>query len=920
MVPIGIFAVASAVARPLPTCPFADLASSKCVHNHLAQDGALALTGVPGLAAARQRALAEVARCATRDDGGGARRAVLPDGTLRRTFGAETVRGVPTPLASGCDVLGDAAEPLRALVDHTMRRVFGALEELVLPGDAPLLASDSRKGGYASLGDVAQQGVQLEHFHAYSGTEPTANASSAAIPLHTDSGLAIAVVPPLYLTHDTGGELRAIEDAEAGGGGLVVERRDGQMGRLPQALAAGSLILMLGDGWVEWLNPRLSPHLRAAPHAMTMPPPSAAAASPLRLWYGRMYLPPMDALLPPHGFSFASVRERWRDHATRAQRRQMGADPDTDAVANADELLLAGAGEDDDATGASLPVGCAGGARRALADADGCFSNQILCWHVCVSVADLPCGENAVCRNPDSGTLWTSESAHCTTCEPTCDPSPPPPPSPSPPPPSPSPPPPSPPPSLPPCPPPSPAPSPPPPFRPGYLAPPSAPPSPPSAPPPPPPPPPSPPPPPPPLPPSEPPQAEDEGEAALPGAGSSSNLALDAGSDADDRFCSGPGTDMHMKGFAFAPADCIILLFNEWKLDSAARFAAAVFGTVALAVAGEALTWFRRNRMSAPAGSQLRPDRLGAALRWLRRRPTAWRVAMASLFTLQATLGYFLMLVAMTYQGELFIAVVVGLGLGHGLFNTSAPVSESADACCVDDTSDPAATGAAVVRPTRAVRVVDGSPAVASKVSALDRAVGALYAASPEQPPAAAKAEQPDAAVGGAVAALAVRGNGEAFDVTTPTPLAAAEGGVDPNLGGEALDAALLEAAGAAGAAAVNEAAAHLAATKVPGGARGEGAYEEQYDAARRTALASFIAEEAASRPQQRVALSVEFECATCKATVRKALAPVPGVDSVVIDEEKHLATITSASGVKPAVLIDALRIAGKDASVASLG
>jgi len=404
---------------------------------------------------------------------------------------------------------------------------------------------------------------------------------------------------------------------------------------------------------------------------------------------------------------------------------------------------------------------------------------------------------------------------------------------------------------------------------------------------------------------------------------------------------------MHMKGFAFAPADCIILLFHEWKLDSAARFAAAVFGTIALAVAGEALTWFRRNRMSASAASQLRPDRLGVALRWLRRRPAAWRATMALLFTLQATLGYFLMLVAMTYQGELFIAVVAGLGLGHGIFNTSAPVSESADACCVDDASDSAAAAAAVVRPTRTVRVFDGAPptAASSKASALDRAVGALYdaASTPEEePPAkapakAAKAEQPGGRVapdaptvgGTTIPAIAVRngGNDDAVDIdlpttpTTPAAAAAIEGdGVDPSLGGEALDTALLEAAGAVGAAAVNEAAAHLAtskATRAPGEARGEGAYEAHYDAARRMALVSFIAEEAAARPQRRVVLSVEFECATCKTTVRKALAPVAGVDSVAIDEEKHLATVTSASGVKPAVLIDALRLAGKDASVA---
>ena len=118
-----------------------------------------------------------------------------------------------------------------------------------------------------------------------------------------------------------------------------------------------------------------------------------------------------------------------------------------------------------------------------------------------------------------------------------------------------------------------------------------------------------------------------------------------------------------------------------------------MLGTVALAVVGEGLTWFRRNRMSG-AAALARPGRLGELVRWLRRGPTRWRAAMASLFAVQATLGYFLMLIAMTYQGELFIAVIFGLSLGHAAFNVSAPVSESADACCVDDAADADAAAA----------------------------------------------------------------------------------------------------------------------------------------------------------------------------------------------------------------------------------
>ena len=171
-------------------------------------------------------------------------------------------------------------------------------------------------------------------------------------------------------------------------------------------------------------------------------------------------------------------------------------------------------------------------------------------------------------------------------------------------------------------------------------------------------------------------------------------------------FCSGAGTDMHMTGFAFFPTDCVIYLFREWRLDSAAKFAFAVLGTVLLGVLTEWLTHFRREKLAPSSATRLKG------------RPRLWHVAMAAIFTIQAraaadaaarpparptdrpsfappaspltrlshpqaTLGYFLMLVAMTYQGELFIAVIAGLGLGHGAFNVHAPVAGT-DACCVE--------------------------------------------------------------------------------------------------------------------------------------------------------------------------------------------------------------------------------------------
>ncbi len=46
--------------------------------------------------------------------------------------------------------------------------------------------------------------------------------------------------------------------------------------------------------------------LRAAPHAVSMPVHKESQA---RVWYGRMVLPPFDALHPDHGQTFGSLRE-----------------------------------------------------------------------------------------------------------------------------------------------------------------------------------------------------------------------------------------------------------------------------------------------------------------------------------------------------------------------------------------------------------------------------------------------------------------------------------------------------------------------------------------------------------------------------------------------------------------------------------
>ena len=99
-----------------------------------------------------------------------------------------------------------------------------------------------------------------------------------------------------------------------------------------------------------------------------------------------------------------------------------------------------------------------------------------------------------------------------------------------------------------------------------------------------------------------------------------------------------------------------------------------MLGSFAFSIFYEFLTCFRRTRLSVAA--------------WRSAHPCRWRGAVATLFALQLACGYTLMLVAMTYQVELFAATILGLGVGHFAFNTTAPVSASVDPCCDDGSFD----------------------------------------------------------------------------------------------------------------------------------------------------------------------------------------------------------------------------------------
>ena len=118
----------------------------------------------------------------------------------------------------------------------------------------------------------------------------------------------------------------------------------------------------------------------------------------------------------------------------------------------------------------------------------------------------------------------------------------------------------------------------------------------------------------------------------------------------DQPFCYG-GTSMYMDGFHWRNTVCVIYLFPSWILSSQAKLAIASIGTLCSGAALEKVIQQRRKVVTLLGAGY---KRLGAS---------------ALFYGVQLTLGYFLMLVVMTYSGPLFMCVILGLVGGHVLFN-----------------------------------------------------------------------------------------------------------------------------------------------------------------------------------------------------------------------------------------------------------
>eukprot|EP00798_Chlamydomonas_sp_ICE-L_P012782 gene12782-16040_t len=157
---------------------------------------------------------------------------------------------------------------------------------------------------------------------------------------------------------------------------------------------------------------------------------------------------------------------------------------------------------------------------------------------------------------------------------------------------------------------------------------------------------------------------------------------------------------MWMTGFQFSGKStdpCVIYLFPEWVLDTKVKFAFACIGTFFMGIACLSLAYAiavikRKRRASHVQSVCPNVEEKGGLVGTPPAPPSQhkqmkllWELLIVLLYAIQMTLAYWLMLLAMTYQAELFIMTVAGLATGYWIFNLylEEEEAENNDPCCV---------------------------------------------------------------------------------------------------------------------------------------------------------------------------------------------------------------------------------------------
>lgn len=318
------------------------------------------------------------------------------DGTRRRTLATQTLAGQAKPLfeqqqddenQDDCRLrLERHSQAFRRVVDQVTAAVADRLGEMLQiksnSDDIFFLLDDVDQNQHYTIDQIIHQGEHLEHFHCYyhDGVNSEDTAMPNTIDWHTDQGLMLVFSPGQQQGKATDG--------------FYIQLKDGSAVELSLETEKDDVIVMLGDGVDQYVNPKFNEEesvLRAVPHSFKMQrtehDDQSQYHSAPRVWYGRMVLPPPNAVHPHTAMTFQDMRTSMID-------------------GNQDILSL----------GCASPHQVA----RELADEEETICSNTtssFCWHQCMNFTDFEdvspedCESRSLsvgCVN-DEGLLWIDE-------------------------------------------------------------------------------------------------------------------------------------------------------------------------------------------------------------------------------------------------------------------------------------------------------------------------------------------------------------------------------------------------------------------------------------------------------------------------------------------------------------------------------
>lgn len=318
----------------------------------LSTTGMISVTDIPDFQS-KQEVMASLHGCAVKSKATEAH--TFPDGTRRLTLATHSVPGsggVQTvdhkSDSNHCAAFDTASMSFRRTVATATQAFADRLAEAVSleqpQGKGEPLLSTATNYPFHTIADVVKAGEHLEHFHSYQKLQES---PEETIELHTDQGLFLAFTPGRLISQDDSTKTELTS-------GFFIETKDGSSVEV-EFTDQDDLVFILGDGVNQYVNDRLSKKpLRAVPHTLLLAPHGEAFS---RVWYGRMVLPPADALHPVHDVTFGDLRQRMINASL-------------DTTHNQDEDTLG--------------LGCSSTKVARELSETTCQGNEIYCWHRCM--------------------------------------------------------------------------------------------------------------------------------------------------------------------------------------------------------------------------------------------------------------------------------------------------------------------------------------------------------------------------------------------------------------------------------------------------------------------------------------------------------------------------------------------------------